>query len=62
MGEVVNLRRSRKQAQRRQAEQHAELNRFKHGLGKAERALHEARQKKTQGDLDGHRIEPGDSR
>ena len=62
MGEVVNLRRARKQTGRRQAEQQAAINRSQHGLSKAERALQEARQAKTQADLDGHQIEPGDSR
>jgi len=62
MGEIVNLRRSRKQAERRHAEQQATVTRSQHGLSKAERALQEARQSKTQSEFDGHRIEPGDSR
>lgn len=57
MGELVNLRRRRKQEKRRQDEARAAGNRLKHGLGKAERQLSEQRRDKAARDLDRHRLD-----
>ena len=62
MGEIVNLRRARKQAARRLAEETAAANRLRHGRSKAERELEAARDAKAGRELDGHRLEPGDER
>jgi hypothetical protein len=62
MGDVVNLRRARKQAERNAAERKAAANRLLHGRSKAERKLDEARDAKSRRDLDGTRIETGDER
>jgi Domain of unknown function (DUF4169) len=61
MGDVVNLRSVRKQAQRRRAEQKAASNRLTHGRPKADRTLERSRSDKTRRDLDAHRIETGDA-
>ena len=50
MGDIVNLRRARKRAERQLAEQKASANRLLHGRSKVER------------ELDRHRIETGDER
>jgi hypothetical protein len=60
MGEIVNLRRARKRAERHAAEQKAAANRALHGRSKAQRKLDTARKIKSRHDLDGHRIDPGD--
>jgi hypothetical protein len=52
MGDVVNLRRARKKAERQLAERTASANRLLYGRSKAERDLQ----------LDRHRIETGDER
>ena len=60
MGDVVNLRKARKSAERELDRQRAAANRQKHGRSKAERdltALHEAKARRV---LDQHRIETGD--
>jgi hypothetical protein len=62
MGEIVNLRTARKQAQRRKAADRAAENRAAHGASKRERAETAAETDKRNRTLDGHRIEPGDSR
>jgi hypothetical protein len=62
MGDLVNLRRARKQAERRLAEQKASANRLLHGRSKAERELATKRDAKVRRDLDRHRIETGDER
>jgi len=62
MGDIVNLRRARKRAQRKAAEQDAAANRLRHGRSKAERDLEAARTSKERGDLDRHRIDAGDER
>jgi hypothetical protein len=61
MGEVVNLRKVRKQLKRRNDAERAAENRVVHGRSKAERSLEEARSTKIDRYLDGHRIEPGDA-
>jgi hypothetical protein len=60
MGDLVNLRSVRKNAQRRAAERAAEEQRYRHGRSKAQRRLETAQGVKTRHDLDGHRIESGD--
>ena len=62
MGDVVNLRRARKAAKRREDAARAAKNRLAHGRSKAERALEEARTKKARRELDAHRIETEDGR
>jgi len=58
MTQVVNLRQKRKQAARAAARSKSDENAARHGQGKAERALHEARADKARSDLDGHRRDP----
>ena len=62
MGDIVNLRRARKKAERQFAEQKASANRLLHGRSKAERELEAKRDAKAGRDLDRHRIETGDER
>ena len=62
MGDVVNLRRTRKQAGRKHGELIAAANRLAHGRNKAERALDQAKDDKARRDLDQRRIETGDKR
>jgi hypothetical protein len=61
MGDVVNLRNARKQAQRRRTEQKAASNRLAYGRPKPERKLERSRNDKADRELDGHRIETGDA-
>jgi hypothetical protein len=62
MGDIVNLRRARKEAERQRAEREAAANRLLHGRSKAERELTSKRDAKARRDLDRHRIERGDER
>jgi hypothetical protein len=62
MGDVVNLRRARKRAERELAERKAAANRLLHGRSKAERELEAEREAKVRRDLDRHRVETGDDR
>lgn len=61
MGEIVNLRRTRKAAKRREEAVRAAENRLVHGRSKAKRALDEAHAEKARRELDAHRLEPEDS-
>jgi hypothetical protein len=61
MGEIVNLRKVRKQAKKREDAERAAANRIVHGRSKAERTLQEARTAKIQRHLDGHRLDTGDA-
>ena len=58
LGEIVNLRRARKQRRRDQDDATAEANRLAHGVGKA--AKREAREERERAEraLEGHRREP----
>ena len=58
MGELVNLRRARKQRRREQDEAVATANRLAHGVGNA--AKHEARaeRERVERALEGHRRDP----
>jgi len=60
MGDLVNLRRARKQAKRRAAEAEADSRRLAHGRSKAERALQQSRNDQARKQFDQHRIEAGD--
>jgi hypothetical protein len=62
MGELVNLRMSRKQAKRRQAEAEAAVQRLVHGRSKSEQARERSRDEKARIDLDQHRIDTGEER
>jgi hypothetical protein len=62
MGDIVNLRRARKAAERQAAERNAAAKRLLHGRSKAERKLESSRDAKARRDLDRHRIERGDER
>jgi hypothetical protein len=62
MGDIVNLRKARKQAERQRNEKHAAANRLLHGRSKAERERDAAQRTKALRDLDRHRIETGDER
>jgi hypothetical protein len=62
MGDIVNLRKARKQAERQFAEQKASANRLLHGRSKTERELEIKRDTKARRELDRHRIETGDER
>jgi hypothetical protein len=60
MGDLVNLRRARKQADRREAEREAAANRLAHGRPKQERTLTRSNRDKAERSLDQHQIETGD--
>ena len=62
MGDIVNLRRARKKAQRELAEREASANRLLYGRSKAQRDLDSERDAKASRDLERHRIETGDER
>lgn len=62
MGEIVNLRKARKQARKVQEAERAAANRITHGRTKAERTLQATRAEKTRRLLDAHKIDPGDVR
>lgn len=62
MGEIVNLRRARKAAKRREDAVRAAENRIAHGRSKATRAAEEARAEKARRELDAHRIDTEDGR
>ena len=57
MGDVVNLKRFKKRAERHQSEQQAEANRTRFGRTKSERALDEMHTKRADDLLDQHRID-----
>jgi Domain of unknown function (DUF4169) len=61
MGEIVNLRKVRKEIKKRDAAERAVVNRTVHGRSKVERTLGKTRTAKIDRHLDGHRIEPGDA-
>jgi len=61
MGEIVNLRRVRKAAQKRKKDERAAVNRIVHGRPKAERILETQRTSMLDRHLDRHKIESGDA-
>jgi hypothetical protein len=62
MGEIVNLRKARKQARKLQEAERAAANRITHGRTKAERTLEATRAERTRQLLDAHKIDTGDTR
>jgi hypothetical protein len=61
MGDVVNLKRFKKRADRHQSEQQASANRTRFGRTKSERVVDEARANRASDLLDQHRIEGEDA-
>jgi hypothetical protein len=61
MGDVVNLKRFKKRAERHQSEKQAEANRTRFGRTKSERVLDELRSKRASDLLDQHRIDGEDA-
>jgi hypothetical protein len=61
MGEVVNLKRFRKRAEREQSAKQADANRTRFGRTKSERAQDEQRSKRASELLDQHRIDGEDT-
>lgn len=60
MGEVINLRKVRKQARKQQDAERAAANRLVHGRSKAERTLEARRTDRMHQQLDVHKIDTGD--
>ncbi len=60
MGDVINLKRFKKRAERGQSEQQAQANRTRFGRTKSERALDELRAARADKRLDQHRIDGED--
>jgi hypothetical protein len=61
MGDLINLRTARKQAERRRAERKAASNRLAHGRPKTDRKLERSQSDKAKRDLDAHRIDTGET-
>jgi hypothetical protein len=61
MGEIVNLRKFRKQSKKRENAALAVANRVVHGRSKAERELDDKRTNRLRQQLDGHKIDSGDA-
>jgi hypothetical protein len=61
MGEIVSLRRARKDQDRRRREAEAQANRVAFGRTKAERELAEASAKLERARIDAHRLQAADS-
>jgi len=61
MGEVVNLRKVRKDVRKREKDERAAANRIVHGRSKAERTLETKRGSMLNRHLDRHKIESGDA-
>jgi hypothetical protein len=61
MGDVVNLKRFRKRAEREQSAKQAEANRTRFGRTKSERVVDERRSKRASDLLDQHRIDGEDA-
>jgi len=61
MGDVVNLKRFRKRAERAQSAKQAEANRTRFGRTKSERVVDERRSKRASDLLDQHRFDGEDA-
>ena len=61
MGEIVNLRKFRNQAKKREDAERAAANRIIHGRSKSEPNLESKNSDKSHRHLDGHRIDSGDA-
>jgi hypothetical protein len=60
MGELVNLRKVRKQAKRQEDAESASANRLIHGRPKAQRTLEAARAEQSRRHLQAHKIDTGE--
>jgi hypothetical protein len=58
LGEIVNLRRARKQRRRDQNDATAAANRLAHGVGKAAKRETRAERERAERTLEGHRLDP----
>jgi hypothetical protein len=61
MGDLVNLKRFRKRAEKEQSAKQADANRRQFGRTKSERVLEERRSKRANDLLDQHRIDGEDA-
>lgn len=61
MGDLVNLKRFRKRAEKEQSAKQADANRTQFGRTKSERVLEERRSKRANDLLDQHRIDGEDA-
>jgi hypothetical protein len=61
MGDIVNLKRFRKRAEREQSAKQAEANRTRFGRSKSQRALDERQAERASDLLDQHRIDGEDT-
>jgi ribosomal protein S2 len=61
MGDVINLRKVRKQAKKREDAERAAANRIVHGRTKAERDLQARNADRLDRHLEGHKIDSGDA-
>jgi hypothetical protein len=61
MGDVVNLKRFKKRAERQQSEKTAQANRTRFGRTRSERILDETRERRAGDLLDQHRIDGEDA-
>ena len=61
MGDLVNLRRFRKRAEKDQSAKQADANRKRFGRTRSERVLEEVRSKRASDVLDQHRIDGEDA-
>ena len=61
MGDVVNLKRLKKRAERQRSQQEAATNRARFGRTKSKRSLDERRASRDKQLLDQHRIDGGDA-
>ena len=61
MGDLVNLKRFRKRAEKEQSAKQADANRTRFGRTKSERALEQQRVKRASDLLDQHRIDGEDA-
>ena len=61
MGDVVNLKRFRKRAEREQSAKQAEANRTRFGRTKSERVVDDRRSKRASDLLEQHRIDGEDA-
>jgi hypothetical protein len=58
-GDVINLRRARKERARREKRERGDMNATVHGVSRAERTLAESRSELEARKLDGHRRDAG---
>jgi Domain of unknown function (DUF4169) len=61
MGDVVNLNRFRKRAEKEKSAQQAEANRARFGRSKSERTLEQKRSDRAADLLDQHRLDGGEA-